>query len=324
MVFDIGFDLALVRTLNGIQFGFTLFLIASGLTVILGVLDVLNLSHGEFYALGAYFGIAVYGFVIGNVIEPTFGSAAGELGPGALVVLVLAVVLSAAIGALLLVPIGVVIEAVFLRPIYERDEVYQLLLTFAFLLILQDSRNLFWDEPTTQAPSLINQAINEIPTTELIGIQYSSYRIFAIGISAIVAILLFWYFERTKSGRIVRATAIDREMATALGVSVDRRFTLVFALGAFLAGLAGAIGVPPTSANQTMGMDPLILSFVVIVIGGLGSLRGAFVGALGVGVLSRWMAAEFPKWELAAPFLIMIVVLLIKPEGLFGTRGETA
>jgi len=148
--------------------------------------------------------------------------------------------------------------------------------------------------------------------------------VFVILVGSAVVAGLFWFFERTKTGRIIRATAIDREMATAIGVSTDRVFTLVFALGAFLAGFAGAMAVPPTSATLEMGTNPLVLSFVVIVIGGLGSLRGAFVGALLVGVIRSWMITLYPPGEIAAPFAIMALILLVKPEGLFGTWGETA
>lgn len=305
--------------LNGVQYGFTLFLIASGLTVILGILDVLNLAHGELYAVGAYVSIAIYGAVVGAVVPAQLGS------PTSLAILVFAVLLAALLAALVLVPVGVVMETVFLRPIYERDEVYQLVMTFGLLLVFTDLKQVFWPGSQLTAPSEVFSGINRIPSLEFLGIQnFPTYRLFAIGLGLLVAGGLFWFFNRTKRGRIIRATAINREMATAMGVSTDRTFTLVFALGAFLAGFAGAIAVPPTSATLEMGTNPLVLSFVVIVIGGLGSLRGALVGALVVGILSTWMSVAYPAWELAAPFLIMIVVLLVKPEGLFGTWGERA
>lgn len=304
------------QTLYGVQGGFRLFLIASGLTVILGILDVLNIAHGELYAVGAYVAVSVYGFLVGALIpsDPTSASA--------LAFLVVVVLGAALLTAAILAPLGAIIEAVFLRPIYDRDEVYQLVLTFALLLVLLDMKQVIWPGATHSAPSQVFTGINRIPGLEFIGIDLPTYRLFAIVVGAVVAGALFWFFNRTRSGRIIRATAIDREMATALGVSPDRTFTLVFALGAFLAGFAGAIAIPPTSATLNMGTNPLVLSFVVIVIGGLGSLRGALVGALIVGILSRWMTLYFPRWELAAPFLIMIIVLLIKPEGLFGSWGE--
>ena len=157
-----------------------------------------------------------------------------------------------------------------------------------------------------------------------VGLNYPTFKVVIIGVGAVVVVGLFYFFNRTKTGRIIRATAINREMATAIGVSTDRTFTLVFAMGAFFAGFAGAMSLPPSNANLAMGANPLVLSFVVIVIGGLGSLRGAFVGAMLVGVISRWAIWQYPPAELAAPFAIMAVILLVKPDGLFGTWGETA
>lgn len=308
-------ETALVQTLNGVQFGFILFMIASGLTVILGILDVLNLAHGELFSIGAYAGIGVFGFVGG-----IFGPPSGVLGG---IVFVLAVLASVLLTAALLLPVGTLFEALFLRAIYDRDQVYQLVLTFALLLILLDVKKFVWGN-TSLRTDAVYSAINSIPTSELVGLNYPTYNVFVILVGVAVVVSLFWFFDRTKTGRIVRATAIDREMATAIGVSTDRVFTLVFALGAFLAGFAGAMAVPPTAATLGMGTNPLVLSFVVIVIGGLGSLRGAFVGALLVGVIRSWMITLYPPGEIAAPFAIMALILLVKPEGLFGTWGETA
>jgi branched-chain amino acid transport system permease protein len=230
---------------------------------------------------------------------------------------------AAGVAAMVLVPVGMVIESVFLRPLYERHEVYQLVLTFGLLLIIKDLNKLVWG-PTPVRVQSVYSNINAIPAAELVGLNFPTYKLVIIAVGAVVVVGLFWFFNRTKTGRIIRATAIDREMATAIGASPDRTFTLVFALGAFLAGFAGAIALPQSTASLEMGTDPLVLSFVVIVIGGLGSLRGAFVGALLVGVLSRWAVWQYPPAELAAPFAIMAVILLVKPEGLFGTWGETA
>ncbi|KZX48400.1 branched-chain amino acid ABC transporter permease [Haloarcula sp. K1] len=307
---------ALVQTLNGIQFGFILFMIASGLTVILGILDVLNLAHGELFSIGAYTAIGVFGFIIG-VVGPPGGGVVGTA------VFVLAVLAAVLVTAAILLPVGTLFEAVFLRQIYDRDQVYQLVLTFALLLILLDVKKFIWGDSSIRTDAVYS-AINTIPTSELVGLNYPTYNVFVILVGSVVVVGLFWFFERTKTGRIIRATAIDREMATAIGVSTDRVFTLVFALGAFLAGFAGAMAVPPTSATLEMGTNPLVLSFVVIVIGGLGSLRGAFVGALLVGVIRSWMITLYPPGEIAAPFAIMALILLVKPEGLFGTWGETA
>mgnify|MGYP006286953631 FL=1 len=302
------------HTLHGLQYGFILFLIASGLTIILGILDVLNLAHGELFALGAYVGFSVLGYLTGLVGQPT--GAASQAGFLALVLV------GAVLTALVMVPVGVLIETVLLRPIYDRDEVYQLVLTFALLLLVKDFNKFVWGPQPLRVQG-VYRGINSIPTSELVGLSYPTYNFVVIVVGAVVVAGLFWFFERTKTGRIIRATAIDREMATAIGVNTGRTFTLVFALGAFFAGFAGAMALPPMNASLDMGAEPLVLSFVVIVIGGLGSLQGAFVAALSVGLLTNWATWLYPAGELAAPFAIMAVLLLVKPEGLFGTWGET-
>lgn len=304
-----------VHTLNGLQYGFILFLIASGLTIILGILDVLNLAHGELFALGAYVGFSVLGYLAGLVGPPS--------GAAGLAVFLGLVLVGAVVAAAVLVPVGALLEATLLRRVYDRTDVYQLVLTFGLLLIIKDGLKLVWG-PTPRRLEGVYAGINAIPSLSLVGIGYPTYNVVVIVVGAIVVAGLFWFFERTKTGLIIRATAIDREMATAIGVDTRRTFTLVFAMGAFFAGFAGAMALPPTNASLEMGTDPLVLSFVVIVIGGLGSLRGAFVAAIVVGVLSRWAVWQYPPAELAAPFAIMAVVLLVKPEGLFGTWGETA
>ncbi|WP_081655496.1 branched-chain amino acid ABC transporter permease [Halopiger goleimassiliensis] len=307
-------DGALVRhALNGVYYGFILFMIASGLTIIFGVLGVLNLAHGELYALGAFAVFSVVGFLTGLIARPTDTVTTVIFG-----IVVLAGALAA---AAVLLPVGGAIEAVFVRPIYDRDEVYQLLLTYGLLLVLVDVMKFVWG-PSPVDPGVFRH-LNAIPTTELVGVSYPSYNVIVILVGLAVFAWLLWFFDRTKTGRIVRATAINREMSTAIGVSTDRVFTLVFAMGAFFAGFGGAMAnVGPRTAYLEMGLDPLVLSFVVIVIGGLGSLKGALVGALLVGVTSRVVTPYYPQLELAAPFLLMVAILLVRPEGLYGTWGE--
>ena len=304
----------ITHTLHGVQYGFILFLIASGLTVILGILDVLNLAHGELFALGAYVAFSVLGYLTGLVGPPT--------DPASQATFLALVLVGAIVAALVLVPVGVLLESTLFRPIYERDEVYQLVLTFGLLLIIKDFNKFVWG-PSPRRIQGVYSGINSIPVAKFVGITYPTYNVVVIAVGAVVVAGLFWFFDRTKTGRIIRATAIDREMATAIGVNTQRTFTLVFALGAFFAGFAGAMALPQSYASLEMGANPLVLSFVVIVIGGLGSLQGAFVAALLVGVLSKWATWQVPALELAAPFAIMALVLLVKPEGLFGTWGET-
>ncbi|WP_435344797.1 branched-chain amino acid ABC transporter permease [Haloarchaeobius sp. HRN-SO-5] len=302
-----------VQTLNGLQYGFVLFLIASGLTVILGILDVLNLAHGELYAFGAYASVGVFGYAVGLLPVPS--------DPVTGAIFAVGIVAAALVAALTLVPVGVIFEMVFLRPIYDRDQVYQLVLTFALLLVLLDLKAFIWGETNIRTDGVYT-GVNEIAVASIVGLNFPTYNLLLIAVGIVMVALLFWFFERSKSGRVIRATAIDREMATAIGVSTDRTFTLVFTLGAFLAGFAGAMHVPSTAATLDMGTTPLVLSFVVIVIGGLGSLKGAFVGAILVGVIRTWMTWQYPAAEIAAPFAIMALILLVKPEGLFGSWGE--
>ena len=302
------------QTLNGLFFGFILFMIATGLTIIFGVLGILNLAHGEFYALGAFLVFSIAGFLVAAIGPPS--------GPASMALFVAVVVVALLGSAAVLLPVSAAIETVFIRPIYDRDEVYQLLLTYALLLMLVDVLLFVWGGAPRRLQGIFD-TINQIPTTELVGFSYPSYNVLAILVGLGVFGFLVWFFERTKTGRIVRATAINREAATAMGVSTDRVFTLVFAMGGFFAGFAGAIhGAGPISADVGMGVNPLILSFVVIVIGGLGSIKGAFVGAILIGIASRWAILVYPPAELAAPFGIMIAVLLLRPEGLYGTWGE--
>ena len=312
----------ITQTINGLQAGFVLFLIASGLTVILGILDVLNLAHGELYALGAFIASSVGGYIVGTganaIVSPPSG-----FDPVSSFAFVGVLILIALITALIMVPIGAIVETTLIRPIYERSQVYQLVLTFAVLLIIADIVELVWGSDPQQLAFSTKQAVNDIPSFELIGLgNIPTLVLMVILVSLGLGVALFWFFGRTKTGRIIRATAIDREMATALGVSTDRTFTLVFALGSFLAGFAGAMQFVITRAQTGMGEQALVLSFVVIVVGGLGSLRGAVVGAVVVGVLQNWMIVINPDFQTAAPFAVMVLILLVKPEGLFGTWGE--
>lgn len=307
------------QTLNGLFRGFILFLIASGLTIIFGVLGILNLAHGEFYAIGAFLLTTISTFLLAQIAAPS--GPAGYLLFG--IVMLVAVLLSAA----LLVPLAALIETVLVRPIYEREELYQLLLTYGLLLVLVDFIRIVWGNTPRRPAAIegeqIHNVIDVIPMTELLGFDYPSIRIFIILIGLVSFAGLVWFFDRTKTGRIMRATAIDREAATAIGVSSDRVFTLVFAIGGFFAGFAGALfstSAIPATAN--MGGQALVLSFVVIVVGGLGSIKGSFVGAVLVGLIWNYAIWQRPSLELVAPFAFMILILLVRPEGLYGAWGE--
>ncbi|WP_331232376.1 branched-chain amino acid ABC transporter permease [Natronorarus salvus] len=303
----------IAHTLNGLYWGSILFLITAGLSIVLGILGVLNLAHGELYALGAYLGITVFGLLMGLVVIPETIAQYILFGG----IILLGILIAAAI----LIPLASIIEVVLFRPIYDRAEEYQLLLTFGLLLILHDGIKLFWGEGSVSS-SAPYSGLNRIPTTELVGFSYPSYNIFVIISGFILFVSLLWFFDNTKQGLIIRALAIDREMATAIGIDTKKMFTVVFAFGAFLAGMGGAMAAPPITANLGMGIEPLILAFVIIVIGGVGSIKGTYIAAIMVGLLSRWATWLYPPVELVIPFLLMLIVLLIKPQGLFSSWGE--
>lgn len=301
------------HTLNGLYWGSILFLITAGLSITLGILGVLNLAHGELYALGAYVGLTLFGLFMGLVVIPEttveyvlFGGA---------------ILLGVLIAAAVLIPFASVLEVVLLRPVYDRVEEYQLLLTFGLLLILHDVIKFLWGEGSVSVAGPYS-GLNRIPTTELVGFSYPSYNVFVIISGFLLFLLLLWFFDNTKQGLIIRALAIDRGMAEAIGIDTKRMFTVVFAFGAFLAGMGGAMAAPPITANLGMGIEPLILAFVIIVIGGVGSIKGTYIAAILVGLLSRWGTWLYPPAELVIPFLLMLIVLLVRPQGLFGSWGE--
>lgn len=305
----------LIHTLHGVQYGFVLFLVASGMAIILGVLNILNLAHGELYAFGAFLSFTLIGIGTG-IATSVFGTASG--------IVALGILLAAVIGtAIIMVPLGVLLERVFVRRVYDRPQVYQLVLTFALLLVIYDVIGILWTSDSVVRRDGIYSGINSLEvTTVLFGFSYPTFNLLTIVIGAIVLGGLIWFMNRTKTGKIIRAMTAEREMATALGINTDRMYALVFGLGAALAAISGAMIVPQAGAVVGMGTNPLVLAFVIMVIGGLGSIRGAFVGSMLVGVLSRWATWQYPPAETAAPFAIMIVILLIKPDGIYGTWGE--
>ncbi len=275
--------------LIGLSLAMYLWLLSAGLTIIFGVLGVLNFAHGSLFMVGAYLAYTFYG-VVGFPFWAGVGLSL--LGVGLL---------------------GVVMERGFLRRLYGIDEAYQLLLTFGFILILDDAVKIIWGG-VFKIPPIPRFLEGAWP---VFGRSFPVYNAFIIGVGLVVALILWLLFERTWWGRTVRATASDREMAGAIGVNVPRIFTGVFALGAMLAALGGALGTPVRVVAPGIGAAMIIQAFIITVIGGLGSLKGAFVGSLLVGVLSAYGTLFFPVFELFFIFVIMAVVLLIRPQGLF-------
>ena len=299
------------QCLNGIQFGLLLFLLAAGLTLVFGIMDLVNLAHGSLYMLGAYF-------------AATFAAWTGSFVFGAVL----------AIAATLLV--GMAVEVVAMRRLYGRDHLDHVLGTFGLILFFDELVRLVWGPGgrSLPVPSWLNGSLEILP-----GIQYPAYRLAIIVVALSVAAFLYVLVMRTRIGMLIRAGASNREMVGALGVNIKLLFTVIFGLGAALAGLAGLMQAPILTVQIGMGENILILAFVITVIGGIGSIRGAFVAAMLVGFLDTMGRAVFPQLLLevlgrqaassAAPalssmliYILMAAILVVKPEGLFSAGSR--
>ena len=288
-------DTFVIHVLNAMLYASILFLIAGGLSLIYGVMRIVNLAHGNLFALGA--------FVTASVV--------GQWLAGAPTAVLYLLVPS---GAFAVAAVGALLEPTLLRTFYRRAEEYQLLVGFGLLLILEDLIRLAWGPYPLSASALFEKA-GSITVGELL---YPTYNILIIATGFVAALFLWAFVYKTRFGVVLRATAQDMRRASALGVNVNRVYVQAFTIGCFMAGLGGAIVVPSQSAVLGMGIDALVLSFIVVVIGGLGSLEGALVGALIVGVFREIGISWFPELELAVLYLIAATVLLIRPAGLFG------
>ena len=277
--------------LVGLSVAMYLWLLAAGLTIVFGVLGVLNFAHGSLFMLGAYFAFTFYGLWGVNF---WLAIALSLLGVGI---------------------VGYLMERLFLRHIYHLDHAYQLLLTFGFILIFDDLVKMVWGG-VAKIPAMPAFFEGTLP---VFGRPYPIYNLFIIVAGLLVAVVLWLLFEKTWWGKMVRASASDREMASAIGVNIPTIFTGVFVFGAMLAALGGALGTPVRVVAPGIGSAMIIQAFIITVIGGLGNLKGAFVGAVIVGVVSAYGILLFPVFELFLIFLIMAVVLMVKPQGLFGS-----
>jgi branched-chain amino acid transport system permease protein len=275
------------------------FLVAAGLQLVFGVQKIINLASGSFYALGAYTGIAAASWAVGSGL-PT------PLFPLALLA-----------GGVALAVLGPPLERL-ISTIYDRDEAFQLLLTFALVLIFEDvMRRVFG---TVGRPTSFTLVYGQ---AEILGAIVPVYNLLVIGISVLIAAGLWLMLSRTAFGRITRATADNRDMALALGVNLRTVYTKIFTLGLVLGTVGGALVVPATATRSEMGVDVLVDAFAVVVIGGLGSMWGALAAAVLVGVIRAFAVAKYPQAELLIIYLIVIAVLVLRPQGLFG-RETTA
>ncbi len=279
----------LIQVLNGIQYGLLLFLVASGLTLIFGIMGIINLAHGSFYMLGAYLTF----WLLQSV-------------DSLLLAIVLALPISAAVGYL--------IEALLVRVLYRRDHLDQVLLTYGLILIFNEAQRMLWggDVHGIKVPAALNWSI---PLTDTL--SYPVYRIAISAVCAALAVGMYLVIQRTRFGMWIRAGASNRDMVAALGINVKLLFGAVFALGAVLAALSGAIAAPISSIGPGMGDTVLIICFVVVVIGGVGSIKGAFLGALLIGLADTFGKVLAPDFASFSVYAVMAVVLLLKPRGLF-------
>jgi branched-chain amino acid transport system permease protein len=273
-------DTLIVHVLTSLLYASVLFLIAGGLSLIYGVMRIVNLAHGMLYAFGAF--AALYALL--------------------------------PLGALAAAGLGAIVEPTLLRPFYKRAEEYQLLVTFGLLLILADLMRFLWG-PYPLSASQLYEAMGSLTIGDTI---YPNYNLLVIAVGILAAAGMWAFVYKTQFGVVLRATSQNMRMASALGINVNRVYIQAFTLGCFMAGLGGAIIVPSQGAVLDMGVDALIMAFVVVVIGGLGSLEGALFGALLVGVVREIGITFFPEVELAVLYLMAAVVLLIRPAGLFG------
>ena len=281
--------------LSGVFHAAILFLVAAGLQVIFGVQRIFNLACGSFYALGAYVGVSAVRWALDAGLPPPY------------------FVLPLIVAGIGVAAIGPVVERL-LRFVYDRDETFQLLLTFAVVLMLEDVTKLVWGT----SPFSTGGLYLVYGSVSVLGATVPVYNLVVIGASIVVALLIGWMLARTRFGRIVRATAENREMSEAVGVNMRRVYTQVFTLGTGLGTLGGALVIPSTAAMSEMGIDLIVEAFAVVVIGGLGSMRGAVAGALAVGLLRALAIATYPELEMLLIYLIVIAVLLWRPRGLFG------
>lgn len=280
-----------LQLLNGLSFGMLLFLLAAGLSLIFGLMRILNLAHGSYYLLGAYVALAV--------VEGT-----GSL------------VLATAAGIAVVVALGVVMERVFLRRLPPHEELPQALLTFGFVLIIGDVALWLWGgtPQSLPKPEVLSASVHLGP------LVFPVYRLFLLGVGTVVGIALWFLQERTKIGAMVRAAIDDAEIARATGINVSLLSTVVFGVGAALAALGGIMAGPVLGVFPGADFEILLLAFVVVIVGGLGSLKGAFVGGLLVGCLDNFGKVLFPELALFTIFAPMAAILAVRPTGLFGAR----
>jgi len=281
----------ITHLLNGLVYSMLLFILSAGLSLIFGLMNVVNMAHGSFYMLGAYIGITVVAWT-GNFW------------------------LAALVAPLVAGVVGAGMERIFFRPLYKRPDFDQIILTFGFTFVFIDVVKWIWgvDIQNLALPQSIGGGI------QVFGAAFPLYRLVLIGVGLVLGLLVWLLLDRSRIGAMVRASVDDRAMAVGLGINVGRLFTGVFSLGVALAAFAGVIAGPIMSIYPGMDIDILIPAFIVVVIGGMGSLRGAFVSSILIGEVDTLGKAYFPSSAMFLIYLLMVTVLLLRPNGLFGIR----
>jgi branched-chain amino acid transport system permease protein len=288
------FTTFLIQCLNALQYGLLLFLVASGLTLIFGIMGVINLAHGSFYMIGAYMAYA-----LAPIVGSTFGG-------GFFATL--------AVGLVLAVLLGYVLEWAFFSFLYERDHLQQVLMTYGLILVFEEMRSLLVGDDVhgVQPPDFL---AGTLPLGELM--TYPVYRLFISGVCLLLALAMYFVFTRTRLGMMIRAGSTNREMVQSLGIDIKFLYRVVFAAGVAIAVFAGMIAAPVSSVYPGMGNTVLIICFVVVVIGGIGSIRGALLAALLIGVVDTFGKVLLPQASGVLVYVLMALILLWKPDGLF-------
>ncbi|MEO8120298.1 MAG: branched-chain amino acid ABC transporter permease [Rhodoferax sp.] len=284
----------LIQCLNALQYGLLLFLVASGLTLIFGIMGVINLAHGSFYMIGAYMAYA-----LAPIVESTFG---GGFFATLFIGLVLAVLL------------GYVLEWLFFSFLYEREHLQQVLMTYGLILVFEELRSLLVGDDVygVKVPDIL---AGTLPLGDLM--TYPVYRLFISGVCLVLALGMYFVFTRTRLGMMIRAGSTNREMVQSLGIDIKFLYRVVFAAGVAIAVFAGMVAAPVSSVYPGMGNTVLIICFVVVVIGGIGSIRGALLAALLIGVVDTFGKVLLPQASGVLVYVLMALILLWKPDGLF-------
>ncbi len=290
--------IAILAVLDGLSYAALVFLVSVGLSLIFGVLRIVNVAHGSLYAYGAYMAATISLLVAPISPWLTFPA-----------LLIAALIIGVFVGGLL--------ETFLLRPVYGREEVLQLLITFAVFMIMDNLQRLIWGVQ----PIFAAEPVRLLPNVSLLGVTYTSYQVILLPLVALATLIGLRYFLRhTLSGAVILAVTEDREAATAIGINARNVFLITFIIGATLAALGGALASPTTSLVPGMGTDMIVLSFAVAATAGLGQIEGAAVTALMIGLARAFVIYIQPELEVLVPYLIMVIVLLVRPMGLFGVN----